>query len=130
MPWLPWIGDWALRWTDGSEALQITFTMFIFPVIMNAAQYLIIDGLIMERKAKGGEEGYERVGDGGEEEEGGSGSEEQGSVTVVGEEVVGKDVDTGSPSLADANPTPVPVGRGEGTRSPLKGDADENLRRR
>lgn len=39
LPWIAWVGDWALRWTEGSEALQIAFVMFVFPVIMNALQY-------------------------------------------------------------------------------------------
>lgn len=38
LPWVPWIGDWALRWTEGNEALQIAFAMFIFPLAMNAIQ--------------------------------------------------------------------------------------------
>jgi hypothetical protein len=46
LPWLPWVGDWALRWTEGNEALQIAFVMFIFPVAMNAIQYYIIDSFI------------------------------------------------------------------------------------
>ena len=47
-PWIAWVGDWALRWTEGNEAVQITFVMFIFPVIMNAIQYYIIDTFIKE----------------------------------------------------------------------------------
>ena len=35
-PWLGWVGDWALKWTEGNERLQIAFAMFIFPLIMNA----------------------------------------------------------------------------------------------
>ncbi|KAL6707638.1 hypothetical protein ACN47E_003988 [Coniothyrium glycines] len=48
LPWIAWVGDWALRWTEGSEALQITFVMFIFPLIMNALQYWIIDNFIKD----------------------------------------------------------------------------------
>lgn len=51
LPWIGWVGDWALRWTEGNEAVQITFVMFIFPVIMNAVQYYIIDTFIKERKS-------------------------------------------------------------------------------
>ena len=70
LPWIAWVGDWvslcimshkrmvslinisqALRWTEGSEALQITFVMFVFPVIMNAMQYYIIDGFIKDSSA-------------------------------------------------------------------------------
>ena len=42
-PWIVKVGDWALRWTEGNEALQIAFVMLIFPLIMNAMQYYIID---------------------------------------------------------------------------------------
>jgi hypothetical protein len=42
-PWLGRVGDWALKWTEGNEAVQIAFVMFIFPLIMNAIQYYIID---------------------------------------------------------------------------------------
>ncbi|KAF2088505.1 hypothetical protein K490DRAFT_18081, partial [Saccharata proteae CBS 121410] len=48
LPWLAWVGDWALRWTEGNEALQIIFVMLVFPVIMNAIQYYIIDGFIKD----------------------------------------------------------------------------------
>lgn len=48
----------ALRWTEGSEALQIAFVMFIFPVIMNGLQYYIIDSFI---KDPAGGEGHERL---------------------------------------------------------------------
>lgn len=37
------VGDWALRWTEGNTAIQIIFVMLLFPVIMNAIQYYIID---------------------------------------------------------------------------------------
>ncbi|GMG37275.1 unnamed protein product [Aspergillus oryzae] len=37
------VGDWALRWTEGNTAVQIIFVMLLFPVIMNAIQYYIID---------------------------------------------------------------------------------------
>lgn len=48
LPWIAWVGDWALRWTEGNTALQITFVMFIFPLIMNALQYWIIDNFIKD----------------------------------------------------------------------------------
>lgn len=51
LPWIAQIGDWALRWTEGSEALQIVFVMFIFPLIMNALQYYIIDSFIKDPAA-------------------------------------------------------------------------------
>ncbi|CAI4216464.1 unnamed protein product [Parascedosporium putredinis] len=40
------IGDWALGWTEGNEKLQIFFVMMLFPLIMNALQYYIIDSFI------------------------------------------------------------------------------------
>lgn len=43
VPFVVKIGDWALRWTEGNTAVQIFFVMLLFPVIMNAAQYYIID---------------------------------------------------------------------------------------
>lgn len=72
LPWLPWVGDWALRWTEGNEALQIAFAMFIFPLCMNALQYWIIDSLIQDqRRGKDKDEGgsYERVGTGSDDDD-------------------------------------------------------------
>ncbi|KID76848.1 Store-operated calcium entry regulator STIMATE [Metarhizium brunneum] len=46
MPWISKVGDWALSWTEGNERLQIAFVMMIFPLIMNALQYYIIDSFI------------------------------------------------------------------------------------
>lgn len=43
------IGDWALRWTEGNTALQIIFVMLLFPLIMNAIQYYIVD-IFIKRK--------------------------------------------------------------------------------
>ncbi|KAJ5929307.1 hypothetical protein N7454_007155 [Penicillium verhagenii] len=45
-PFIIKVGDWALRWTEGNTALQITFVMLLFPVTMNAIQYYIIDTFI------------------------------------------------------------------------------------
>ena len=44
------VGNWALRWTEGNVALQIAFVMLIFPLIMNALQYYIIDTFIKNNK--------------------------------------------------------------------------------
>lgn len=46
LPWISRIGDWALKWTEGNERLQIVFVMMLFPLIMNALQYYIIDSFI------------------------------------------------------------------------------------
>ncbi|KAB8346223.1 hypothetical protein FH972_023268 [Carpinus fangiana] len=51
LPWIVWVGNWALRWTEGSEALQIAFVMFVFPLIMNAIQYYIVDTFIKDRSS-------------------------------------------------------------------------------
>ncbi|UKZ63085.1 uncharacterized protein TrAtP1_004313 [Trichoderma atroviride] len=49
MPWISRVGDWALGWTDGNEKLQVAFVMMIFPLIMNALQYYIIDSFIKRK---------------------------------------------------------------------------------
>lgn len=53
LPWISKVGDWALSWTEGNEKLQIAFVMMIFPLIMNALQYYIIDSFIMKRQTEG-----------------------------------------------------------------------------
>jgi hypothetical protein len=50
LPWISRIGDWALRWTEGNEELQVFFVMLFFPVVMNATQYYIIDSFIKNQK--------------------------------------------------------------------------------
>ncbi|KAJ2988934.1 hypothetical protein NUW58_g3718 [Xylaria curta] len=56
IPWISRVGDWALRWTEGNERLQIFFVMMLFPLIMNAIQYYIIDSFIKMKEA-----GHERI---------------------------------------------------------------------
>ncbi|KAH8675611.1 vacuolar membrane protein-domain-containing protein [Xylariales sp. PMI_506] len=51
LPWISRIGDWALKWTEGNERLQIVFSMMLFPLIMNAMQYYIIDGFIKKKES-------------------------------------------------------------------------------
>ncbi|KAK8019550.1 hypothetical protein PG990_004688 [Apiospora arundinis] len=51
LPWISRIGDWALGWTEGNERLQIVFVMMLFPLIMNAMQYYIIDGFIKKQES-------------------------------------------------------------------------------
>jgi len=58
LPWISRIGDWALRWTEGDEVLQVIFVMLVFPVIMNATQYYIIDSFIKNQKPE-----HERIPD-------------------------------------------------------------------
>lgn len=50
LPWIVQVGDWALRWTEGNEAVQVFFVMLLFPVIMNAIQYYIIDTFIKKQQ--------------------------------------------------------------------------------
>ena len=52
LPWISRIGDWALRWTEGDERIQVFFVMLFFPVVMNAIQYYIIDSFIKEQKPR------------------------------------------------------------------------------
>lgn len=113
MPWLPWIGDWALRWTKGNEALEVTFAMFVFPLGMNAIQYWIIDNFIMDKK-KESKGGYEAVGDEDDDDEGRDA--EHGSVTEVGDDAdaLGKQQVEDAP-LKEVNPTPISAERGEGS---------------
>lgn len=49
-PWIVLVGDWALKWTEGNETVQVFFVMLFFPVVMNALQYYIIDSFIKEQK--------------------------------------------------------------------------------
>lgn len=56
LPWISRVGDWALGWTEGDTVLQVLFVMLIFPLIMNATQYYIIDTFIKKR-----EHGHERL---------------------------------------------------------------------
>ncbi|KAK0632832.1 vacuolar membrane protein-domain-containing protein [Immersiella caudata] len=53
LPWLSHVGDWALGWTEGNEKLQIVFVMMLFPLIMNAMQYYIIDSYIKKQATDG-----------------------------------------------------------------------------
>lgn len=75
LPWISKIGDWALRWTEGNEELQVFFVMLFFPVIMNATQYYIIDSFIKKQKP-----GHEALAGEDEESEGGSTGVDDGSV--------------------------------------------------
>ena len=50
LPWIVYVGDWALKWTEGNENLQVFFVMLFFPLVMNALQYYIIDGFIKNKR--------------------------------------------------------------------------------
>jgi len=89
--------------------MQITFVMLIFPLIMNAMQYYIIDSFI---KDSSGSDYEAAPGDDPEEEEheglirGRRGSDDDGGIEVGNEEPRRR-----SPSARtkEANPTPLPV---------------------
>jgi hypothetical protein len=111
LPWLPWVGDWALRWTEGNEALQIAFAMFVFPLAMNAVQYWVIDNFIMDKsKTKGGNDQggqYQQVGQSGDDDE-----DDDDHGTVTAESITGKresEESEGLPPLKEVNPTPIPA---------------------
>lgn len=110
LPWLPWVGDWALAWTEGREWLQIAFAMFIFPLAMNMVQYWIIDSFIMEKRTgeKDGGGTYERV----QGEYDDDGEDGEGSV-IVEHEAAGVD---GVVAVKEAHSTAVDVDGGEGSR--------------
>lgn len=112
LPWLPWVGDWALRWTEGSEALQIAFVMFIFPLLMNIMQYYIIDSFIKDNKRG---QGYQEV-NGNEDDA--DVDEERERFVVDDEDGFTDDEDDARKSrdgLVEANTTPIPFKNGEGS---------------
>lgn len=118
LPGIAWFGDWALKWTEGNEALQITFVMFIFPVCMNALQYYIIDSFIKERQELAGarhEEDDESRQPLRRSEEDGDAEEISDEEVVGGKAEVRKSANrVKTRALAkEADPTPVPVGRGD-----------------
>lgn len=122
LPWIAWVGDWALRWTEGNEVVQVTFVMFIFPLIMNALQYWIIDGFIKD--PSGGEAQY-AVADSDESDD------ESGDETWLErhrrrrrDEDLESDIDAeavATEPLKEANPTAVPVRRGSSRTGGDKG---------
>ena len=70
LPWIVIVGDWALKWTEGNETVQVFFVMLLFPVIMNALQYYIIDSFIKNQKPTDHEPIPGEDGDDDENEEG------------------------------------------------------------
>lgn len=62
LPWISRVGDWALGWTEGNERVQIVFVMMLFPLIMNAMQYYIIDSFIKKAADKEDDEGHDGSG--------------------------------------------------------------------
>jgi hypothetical protein len=122
LPWIAWVGDWALRWTEGNKRLQIAFVMLVFPLIMNAMQYWIIDGFIKEDRRTphpedGDGAGHGSVVEHGDEDEAFTIEEDFDSEDESDEEagLVKKKggVESAAASLKEANPTPIPVDREE-----------------
>jgi hypothetical protein len=108
LPWIAWVGDWALRWTEGNEAIQITFVMFIFPLIMNAMQYWIIDGFIKDPAS----EDSHYVVAAGDESDDESGDEEWLDQHRRARREEGEDSEveaTETEPLKEVNPLPVPI---------------------
>lgn len=128
LPWIAWVGDWALRWTEGNEAVQITFVMFIFPLIMNALQYWIIDGFIKDPATE--ESHY--VAAAGEESDDESGDEEWLDRHRRARRGEDEDSDVESVEaqpLKEANSTPVPVRKDNGKGKEYDPDVDGEQRR-
>ncbi|KAF7290889.1 hypothetical protein HMN09_01267300 [Mycena chlorophos] len=48
LPWLFTLGEWLLSWTwtGKGDALQVIFTMGIFPILMNILQFWLIDSIV------------------------------------------------------------------------------------
>lgn len=120
LPWLPWVGDWALRWTEGNERLEVAFAMFIFPLAMNAVQYWIIDNIIAEKgRGKDGAGDYERVRQSGE-----NADENAETEVEVEDSVQSKTSEDGSlPPLKEVNPSPLEDQmKGQSSRGPSPHD--------
>ena len=88
-PWIVRVGDWALKWTEGNETVQVFFVMLFFPLIMNALQYYIIDSFIKEQKPGEHEQIPSEDGD----DEDGSRSRRERSITAEVEEDDERDLD-------------------------------------
>ncbi|EMR11222.1 hypothetical protein PNEG_00811 [Pneumocystis murina B123] len=50
IPMLDNTANWLLSWTSSEEKLQIFFTMFFIPLIMNILQYWIVDTIIAKKQ--------------------------------------------------------------------------------
>lgn len=109
LPWIAWVGDWALRWTEGNEAIQITFVMFIFPLIMNALQYWIIDGFIKD--PAGGETHYTvAAGNESDDEDSDDDAWLERHRRSRGQDDMDSDVEAAETEpLKEANPLPLPM---------------------
>jgi len=145
LPWISKIGDWALGWTEGNEALQVVFVMLVFPLIMNATQYYIIDTFIKNQKP--GEFEVLPDGDDEDEEEYMEGSSEEihsgdedDEVKAVPTETIRHKYKEGKKGSGSGNYSPLKTGQRDydpaydGESSPTVGSAgskigDENERK-
>lgn len=124
LPWIAWVGDWALRWTEGNTALQITFVMFIFPLIMNGMQYWIIDSFIKDQDRGDGQYVVAASDDDDEDDNGRQDCDEDDDMEegwparqprrrgadAHGDDDSDVDIEVAQPvALKEANPTIVPV---------------------
>lgn len=121
LPWISQVGDWALRWTEGDEVLQVVFVMLVFPVIMNATQYYIIDSFIKNQKAE-----HELIPD--NDSEAGSesyadpphGASDELSSDDEDEEILAKTDDGKDLPVETVKSKRFPAGSGSGKYTPLK----------
>lgn len=104
LPWISRVGDWALRWTEGNEKVQIVFVMMLFPLIMNAMQYYIIDSFI-KKQTSDEDEGQSHPGSDGVHYQ----SLPEGSPDALepGNQQHPDDLDVKAPVRKSAPPTPV-----------------------
>ncbi|KAH8676477.1 vacuolar membrane protein-domain-containing protein [Tricladium varicosporioides] len=121
-PWISRVGDWALGWTEGNAALQIIFVMLVFPVIMNATQYYIIDSFIKKQNT---EHAHERIPEDDDEpgnvpyEDPISGSgDEIHSDDEVDPEILAKQDAASSKNSVNSKTKPASRGSGSGKRTP------------
>ena len=85
-PWIIDVGNWALRWTEGNETIQVIFVMLVFPVIMNAIQYYIIDGFIKNQSPSDHELIPSEDGEADDEDDGRRQQEEDWDLSFDGQE--------------------------------------------
>ncbi|EXJ91303.1 hypothetical protein A1O1_04413 [Capronia coronata CBS 617.96] len=120
-PWLERVGDWALRWTEGNEAVQIAFVMLIFPLLMNAVQYYIIDTFIKEKASE----------DDDEQDRDHEADEEQHGLLAEDEEGHGESIDEDRICKGDVPVTQTEYSAASASYDPDKdGDVDTETNRR
>lgn len=114
LPWIAWVGDWALRWTEGNTALQIAFVMFLFPLIMNGLQYWIIDNFIKDPDH--GDEARYAVAAGedsdDDDDEEWLERQQRRRETGIDDDDDDSDLEAANEPLKEANPTAVPIRKG------------------